>query len=43
MMNSGAPTKIQQFGKEELNLILKFGAQDLFKVCQLNLFVYVLS
>ncbi len=35
-MNSGAPTKIQQFGKEELNLILKFGAQDLFKVSQLN-------
>ena len=32
LQNSSGPNKIQQFGKEELNLILKFGAQDLFKV-----------
>ena len=25
--------KVQAFGKDELNHILKFGAQDLFKVC----------
>ena len=32
LLQSGPAPKIQSFGKEELNLILKFGAQDLFKV-----------